>query len=218
MSSELLELVSSGKKRRIAKGQVIQSTDDAGNFNLVVSGYVKRYLISNEGNLRIQVVYGPGDIFPLTLAYVLLFNQKINAGPEVYYYEALTNVELVTLESEKFTKSIKDNPLIYRGLFIEAGKRLRSTLNGLENVTLKTSYNRVAHQLVYFATEYGAKMKNGNIKIDVPLTQQDIADILSTSRETVSICVVKLREKGLVNTGSAFVIPNLDKLLKEAYS
>lgn len=216
--TELYKLLTTGKSKNIQKGQVIQSTDDQSVFNLIQNGYVKRYLISNEGNIGVQVVYGPGDIFPLTLAYGVLCGQFIYEGPETYYYEAITSVDLVCVDTQTMAQKAKENPLIYRGLFIEAGKRLRSTLNGLENVTLKTSYKRVAHQLAYLAREFGDKNKAGLITIKMPLTQQDIADILSTSRETVSLSIVQLREKGLVKTGRQFVIPNLEALQEEAFS
>jgi CRP-like cAMP-binding protein len=98
-----------------------------------------------------------------------------------------------------------------------SGKRLHSTLHGLENLTLKSSYFRVAHELLYMAQRFGEQTEKG-VKILIPLTHQDLADILSLTRETVSTCMVQLREKGLITTNRNIVVKDLGKLEKEAYS
>lgn len=206
-----------GRQYKIPKGQIIQSTDDRRVFNLITKGFVKRYLISNEGSYGVQVIYGIGDIFPITLAFSALFKREINEGPETYYYEAMTEVELYTLDESDLVNAVQENPLLYRDLFAICGNRLHSTLQGLENLTLKTSYQRVAHELLYMAKTFGDK-RAGGMTIAVPLTHQDIADILSLTRETVSTAMVQLRKKGLIKTGKNIVIPSLDKLEAEAFS
>lgn len=206
-----------GRQYKIPKGQIIQSTDDRRVFNLVANGYVKRYLISNEGTYGVQVVYGPGDIFPITLAFSALFSRDINEGPETYYYEAMTEIELYTLDESDVVKAVEKDPILYRDLFAICGNRLHSTLQGLENLTLKTSYQRVAHELLYMAKKFGEK-KAGGTEIVVPLTHQDIADILSLTRETVSTAMVQLRKKKLINTGKGIVVPDIEKLADEAFN
>lgn len=205
-----------GRQYKIPKGQIIQSTEDRKVFNLVTKGFVKRYLISNEGSYGVQVIYGPGDIFPITLAYSALFSRDINDGPETYYYEAMTELELHTVDEADMVGQIEQNPILYRDLFAISGARLHSTLHGLENLTLKTSYQRVAHELLFIAKKFGEKKTAGTV-ITVPLTHQDIADVLSLTRETVSTAMVQLRKKKLISTGKSIVVPDLDKLADEAF-
>lgn len=206
-----------GRQYKIPKGQIVQSTDDRRVFNLVDKGYLKRYLISNEGTYGVQVIYGPGDIFPITLAFSALFGREINEGPETYYYEAMTELELYTLDEIDVVEAIKKDPILYKDLFAICGNRLHSTLQGLENLTLKTSYQRVAHELLYMAKKFGEKKANGTV-ILVPLTHQDIADMLSLTRETVSTAMVQLRKKKLITTGKSICVPNLEKLADEAFN
>jgi len=206
-----------GRHYKIPKGQIIQSTDDRRVFNLVTKGYVKRYLISNEGNYGVQVIYGPGDVFPITLAYSAIFGRDINEGPETYYYEAMTELELHTVDEPDMVEHIEQNPILYKDLFAISGVRLHSTLHGLENLTLKTSYQRVAHELLYMAKKFGEK-KAGETVIVVPLTHQDIADILSLTRETVSTAMVQLRKKKLISTSKSIAVPDIDKLTEEAFN
>jgi CRP-like cAMP-binding protein len=207
----------SGRKYKLSKGQIIQSTDDRRVFNYLVTGYVKRYLITNDGSLGVQVIYGPGDVFPITLAFSVLFDQTINESPETYYYETITEAQIYTINEDELKQKIDSNPILYKDLMAISGKRLHSTLHGLENLTLKSSYFRVAHELLYMAQRFGEQTEKG-VKILIPLTHQDLADILSLTRETVSTCMVQLREKGLITTNRNIVVKDLGKLEKEAYS
>jgi CRP-like cAMP-binding protein len=206
-----------GRKYKLPKGQIIQSTDDRRVFNLIEAGYVKRYLIANDGSLGVQVLYGSGDVFPITLAFSAIFDQTINESPETYYYEAITPVEIYTIDEQILKEAVEQNPHLYRDLLGIAGKRLHSTLHGLENITLSNSYRRVAHELLYLAEIFGEKTAGG-VKIPIPLTHQDIADILSLTRETVSTCMVQLRQKKLITTNKNIVIKDEQKLETEAYS
>src|SRR5512132_4366066 len=97
ISDDLREMMMEGRKFNLGKGQIIQSTDDRRVFNLLTQGYVKRYLIGNDGSLGVQVIYGPGDVFPITLAFSILFNQEVSESPETYYYETMTEAELYTI-------------------------------------------------------------------------------------------------------------------------
>ncbi len=200
-----------------SKGQVVQTTDAQKSLNLVKSGYVKRYLIKNDGSLGVDLVYGPGDIFSLTLVFRAIFKQKILDSQEVYYYQAMSDVELYTLNVDELLDLIERDPLLYRDLLDEAGRRMTSATQGLENMSMKSSYKRVAHQLAYYARRFGRKTTEG-VVITPVLTHQDIADVLSLTRETVSVCMMRLRRKKLIKSTTNIVIPDLDKLTEEAYS
>lgn len=214
-SSELTGILLKGRQYKIPKGQIIQSTDDRRVFNLLSNGYVKRYLISNNGTYGVQVLYGPQDIFPITLAFSAVFNREINESPETYYYEAISDVELYTIDETALKEAVEQNPILYKDLFAIAGERLHSTLHGLENLTLSNSYHRVAHEIVYITKRFGKKVPSG-LLIEVSLTHQDLADILSLTRETVSTAMVQLRKNKLIITEKNIIIPDIEKLEEEA--
>ncbi len=216
MRYRLHELLKEERKKTLGKGQVIQTTDTQTAFNLLNKGYVKRYMISNTGALNTEVIYGPGDIFPLTMAFKAIYGKDINDGPEVYYYETMTAAELHSVDTQQLLEKIQGDPLIYKSLFLEAGTRLHSTLNSLENLALRTSYRRVAHELLFLAKRFGQEKSEG-VRIDLPLTHQDLADLLSLTRETVSNSMGELRRKGLVITNRRIYIPDMKKLEEEAF-
>lgn len=174
-------------------------------------------MITNDGTIGVQITYGRGDVFPLTLVYKTLYDQSIYHGQETYYYEAMSDAEVYTVDAAALLEEVKKDTQLYSDFFQEAGKHLESCVQRLENLALKTSYNRVAHQLVYFARHFGTK-STGGVQIETPLTHQDLADILSLTRETVSTSMVELRKKKLISTDKLIVVHSMEKLEAEAYN
>lgn len=199
--------------------QVIQTSDSQRSFYLVDKGYIKRYLIRNDGSLSTDLIYGPGDVFSLMLIFKVLYDREILDSPEVYYYEALTDgVELYTLSADDLKNLVSATPIIYRDILNEAGKRMTYETHGLENIAMKDAYKRLAHRLTYYARHFSEKTPNG-MKIVPPLTHQDIADLLSLTRETVSTCMTRLRKKGLIDVKDRqIIVKDLDELSQEAFS
>jgi CRP-like cAMP-binding protein len=210
-------LISSGRAYKIPKGQVLQSSDDRILYNLVITGFVKRYLITNDGTLGVQSIFGPGYTFPLTPVFKTLLDQSLYSGPEIYYYQSMTDIEIYSIDQKTLKEKVSANPSLFKDLFSEAGIRLQDNIQRLENLALKSSYKRLAHQILYFALQFGERTSTG-IRIDMPLTHQDFADSLSLTRETISACMMDLRKKGLIKVAKFITVPNVKKLEKEAYS
>jgi CRP-like cAMP-binding protein len=212
-------MLDSGRLIKHTRRQVLQTSDSQRAFYLVKNGYIKRYLIMNDGSLSTDLVYGPGDVFSLMLIFRVLYDREILDSPEIYYYEAITDdVEVYSLSADDLKKYVSESPILYRDLLNEAGKRMTYETHGLENIAMKDAYKRVAHRLAYYARHFGEKSSAG-IKIVPPLTHQDIADLLSLTRETVSTCMTRLRKKGLIDVKDRqIVVPDIEKLNDEAFS
>jgi CRP-like cAMP-binding protein len=216
-SPRLFNLLSKGKILQFAKGQTIEASEDRAAIHMVAQGFVKRYRIANSGALGVQIIYGSQDIFSLTKVYKALLGQSLYDGPETYYYTAMSDVRLLTLSADRLMEAMKQDALLYQELFSEAGRHLKSCVHTIENVSIHSSYHRVAHQLLYFAREFGEATEEGE-RIALPFTQQDIADLLGMTRETVTMAIVKLRQQGLVTGGRQLVITSIEELANEAYT
>ena len=217
LPNSLRQIIFGSRKRHYEKGDIILSTDEKHSVSFVKEGFVKRYMISSDGSKGVQAIYGKGELFPLTAVFNKLLQHDIYRGPEVYYYEAMGPATVHTLDDYALIQAAKNNPLVYKFLLNQAGLRLNSNIQKLENIAIKNSVKRVAHQLLYFAKTYGDNSLFG-LEITLPLTQQDIADILSLTRETVSQSISTLRKKGLVNTDGHITIIDMDALEEIAFS
>jgi CRP-like cAMP-binding protein len=211
--SPLYRLLRKGRKLNLPKGQVIGAFSGTESVHLIESGYVKRYLITKEGDKSIQVIYGPGDFFPLTPVYKHVFNMDIYSGPEQYYYESMSPIEIYSLPNDELAEALGEDPSIYQDLFYAAGLRLNSYIHRLESASLGVANRKIAHQLHYLASIFGEKSSEG-VKIMVPLTHQTIAEILDMARETVSHRMVRLQEKGLIKIDKHITVLDMEKLRK----
>jgi CRP/FNR family transcriptional regulator len=212
-----LQLLFQGAKfQTIPRGEVLYASDKPAKLRLVMSGFVKRYFIAHDGDLGVQAIYGPGDIFPFTVVFRALFNQEIYQGPEVYYYETMTSLGVYGMDTATLLQNIELYPTLYRVLFQSAGMRFHSNIQFLENLRMHGAYSKTAHQLAYFGHRFGKKTYKG-IRIQLPLTHQDLADIIGTTRETVTASIIKLRDKKLIKTDRNILILDYDRLINEAY-
>lgn len=208
---------SRGRLKKFKKHEQIYSTELPNFIVYVNKGFVKRYLITSDGNVRIQAVYGPNEILPLTLIFKLLLGEDIYQGPESYFYEAMSDcTTFITTPSELQTIITSDKSL-YRDLLFVSAQRLYSNIQHLENMSLGSADKRIAHQLAFFAREYAQKTNKGYV-INLSFTQQDMADILSITRETASIGFNKLKNKKLIRVGKDLIIPNVKKIEEFAFS
>jgi CRP/FNR family cyclic AMP-dependent transcriptional regulator len=208
--------VSKGRLLRFKKGQSIPVADESTGIMMISRGYVKRFLISNSGSLGIQIVYGPQDVFSLTKVYHNLLDQSLYDGPETYYYEAMCDTQLFILDITSLKETAERQPLIYKELFSEAGHHLKTCVHNIENISLATAYQRVAHQLLFFAHEFSKPIALG-LELTVPLTHQDIADLVGVTRETVTLSMTKLRTRELVVGSRYITIKDVNALSTEVY-
>lgn len=215
--SNLYKAIKNGRKLIFKKNQVLQSTDYKESLFLIESGYIKRYKLNNNGTESIQGIYGPDHILPVTWMLNVLLNMEIYSGPEVFYYESMTDTVVHTISKEQFKNLEKSDSELYKTIAYIAGRRLETYIYNFENVSLQNAEKRLAHQLVYHAKKFGIKTDKG-IKIPVPLKQKDLASLIDVTRETASVNLKALRDKKLIKNGSLIVIENLDALENFAYS
>jgi CRP/FNR family transcriptional regulator len=88
--------------------------------------------------------------------------------------------------------------------------RLKSNIQRLENISLKSADKRLADALLHYARTFGKQHDNGEIVIDVPLTHQTLANILNIARETVSHAMLRLQDVGAIRVLPKFHIAVVD--------
>lgn len=166
---DLQLLFKGGRFKTTARGEVLYSTDQpAQHVFLLASGFVKRYFISSSGDLGVQAIYGPGDIFPFGAVFKALFNEERPQGYEVYYYETMTKTTFMTTTLEIIQQKVEVNSNLYQALLQTTSKRFHAHVYFLENLRLRDAYCKTAHQLAYFGIQYGKRVAQG-VQVNLPL-------------------------------------------------
>jgi CRP-like cAMP-binding protein len=176
--------------RDYKKGELLIRTDDEpqGIFFLT-KGYVRQYNISKTGlELTIHILKPP-SYFPMVWA--------INGTPNVYFFEALTPVQVGRAPRDQVVNFIKDKPTIIFELMSNLLEDYAETLTRIEHLVFSDAYRRVISVLLYIAKHFGEE-KGSAIVVNHRFTQQDIATLVGVVRETASNEMIKLEKKGLV--------------------
>lgn len=184
------------------KGDFIyHESDPAKAVFFVKSGLVKIKKINHEGKEFVFSIKRSGNIFAETS----LFTDKST----MYSGTAQTaeKTEVLFIQASDLEEIISMNP----GLSIEVirmmGKQLRFSTSILRDIALLDIYSKTVKTIERLAHEFGTKTNDG-IKIEVPLTIQDLANIVGSTRESVSRVVSKLKKQDLVTVDEKTIIIN----------
>jgi CRP/FNR family transcriptional regulator len=176
--------------RYYKKGEMlIRADDDPQGIFCLTKGYVRQYSISKTGFELTLHILKPISYFPIVWA--------INGTPNVYYFEALTPVEVGRAPRDQVVNFIKDKPALLFMLMSELIEDYAESLTRIEHLVFSDAYRRVISVLLYIAKHFGEKKGNGMI-VRHRFTQQDIATLTGVVRETASNELLKLEKKGLI--------------------
>jgi CRP/FNR family cyclic AMP-dependent transcriptional regulator len=189
---DLKDLIAVAKKRTFRTGEVIFHRDDPGQvLYMIKEGKVKICLISPDGQEISLAVLGAGEYFGEFALY--------DGLPRSADAIAIEKVECYTLQRSDFHNAIIKNPKIAIQVLESLSKRIRNTDQMVEDLIFLDVYGRVAKKLLELSDTHGVKAENG-IRIDVRLTQQELASMVGASRESVNKVMGYFTDKGYIST------------------
>ncbi len=197
--------------RHYKKGEMlIRADDDPQGIFCLTKGYIRQYTISKLGFELTLYIHKPISYFPMVWA--------INGTPNVYYFEALTPVEVGRAPRDEVVAFIKDKPILIFELMSELIEDYAESLKRIEHLVFSDAYRRVISVLLYIAKHFGEEKDDGVI-VTHRFTQQDIATLVGVARETASIEMIKLEKKGLVKyIDHAMIFDSINNLELELHS
>lgn len=173
------------RERSYPKGSVILFEDDPGDaLYVVASGQVKVVLIGEDGREVILSVLGEGTFF----GEMALLDDE----PRSAHVIAMEDSVVLALRREDFRARLRTSPEVAIALLRELSRRLRRADDQIGSLVLLDVNGRVAELLVRLATDEGGD------KITRKLTHATIAQMIGSSRETVSRTMRELQDRGLV--------------------
>lgn len=187
---ELRDLAGRMQPRDIPTGSVIVGQEDRGDSLFVITeGKVKVVLYGDTGREIILTMFRPGEIFG---EMSLLDNQPRSAS--VIAVEA---TKALVLERAAFVRHLAAHPNTAIAILAEMSRRLRQADRVIGNLALLDVYGRVARLIKDLAQKEGVETDEGVLIKERP-TQQEIASMVGTSRETVSRALNDFAKRGLI--------------------
>ena len=207
---DLDDLSSSLRVQRLKKKQTLfRKGDEATALYIIKKGKVKIVLPSKVGEEVILTIFSQGDF----LGEMSLIDQKPRSADAV----AMEEAEVYVLNRKDFFSFLKKNENAMKCILSCLSERLRKTDDLLQDTSFLSVSGRLAKKLIELGREFGVKDKNA-VRIGLRLTQQDIADLVGTTRESINKEIRALRETGLVSTEGDFIqLLNLERLKRRIH-
>jgi CRP/FNR family cyclic AMP-dependent transcriptional regulator len=184
--TELARVAEVARERGYPKNSVILFEDDPGDaLFVVVTGSVKVVLIGEDGREVILSVLAAGDFFGEMAL--------IDDEPRSAHVIAMEDASMLVLRREDFHQCLREAPSIALGLLRTLSRRLREADDKIGGLVLLDVNGRVARLLLRMADE------NDGVQITRKVTHHTIAQMVGSSRETVSRTMRELVDQGMLD-------------------
>ena len=189
---ELDGLLTHATSRLVPGEAIFEQGQPAKHFFLLIHGRLKVTQVTHDGQQIIVRVVHPGDLFGFARAL-----QRSD-----YPGTATTAAESVILswQTDLWPHFVEQNPHLAVSAMQTIGQRLEEAHTRIREMSTQEVERRVAHAVLRLSQQAGRKEVDG-IRIDFPISRQDIAEMTGTTLHTVSRILSSWESKGLVQGG-----------------
>ena len=125
---------------------------------------------------------------------------------------ALEDSAVCFIDKKYISQLLGSNPTMAMNLLSKLSMDLETSESKLASLSYKNVREKLAGTLLDLMKTHG-KAENGQIRIDLKLTRQELASLIGTATETLIRVLSEFKEEGLVELqGKNIYILNLDKL------
>jgi CRP-like cAMP-binding protein len=140
-----------------------------------------------------------------------------DAGPRTSTVTAVTAVSAVTMDRDALRAWMSAHPEIGEQLLRVLARRLRDTSDNLADLIFTDVPGRVAKLLLQLALRFGVPHDDEAIRVAHDLTQEEIAQLVGASRETVNKALSDFVERGWIRLqGKCVIILDRPRLARRA--
>ncbi len=207
-SKDLEKIVAVTHQKKYRKDNMILIEEEAGQtMFILMSGQVKVSRISEDGREVILAVMGEGDFFG---ELSLLDGQSRSANVTV-----IKDAEMLLINRDDFLNMLNEFPQIAIQLLRELAGRMRKSDSQIKSLSLKNATGKVTGTIHRLAEDIGILADN-RVSIENLPTQQDLANMAGTSRETISRVLQRLmNDQYVTKEGSKLVILDYERFKKD---
>jgi len=169
---------------------------------IVRMGLVKLVSLSERGTETILHILRPDDVFGELL---------LLEGRRPFSAIAMTDVRADVLSRNNFLEALSACPGFAANYTRLLTRRLMQVERELAGLIHAWVYHRLAKELLHLAEDLGVDTGSGT-RIALKLTHEDLANLIGTTRETVTIQLHKFEELGLIRREGRALIVDRDRL------
>jgi CRP-like cAMP-binding protein len=178
--------------------QILSPNDPPDRIHIVKKGRVRVFRITPDGKQLTLDIHEKGTI----LGDMELLGQ--DRLPEAYA-ETIEDAVICTITPDELRRLIERYPTIGINIIQHLSRRLDAAERELEAMAFQRVDQRLARKLLDLGQRFGVKTERGTL-IQARLTQQELAEMVGTTRETLAHTLGDFRRHGLIDTASQQVV------------
>ncbi|MBT8496262.1 MAG: Crp/Fnr family transcriptional regulator [Deltaproteobacteria bacterium] len=195
--------------REIKRREVLYLPGDPGDALYVVNGgRIKVSKVTRDGKALTLSYCGPSELLGETCL--------VDGGPRQEMAEAMENSMVTQIERQDFEKLLQGYPLLGLRMTQLLAARRRDLENKLETLVFRDVTSKLAELLLQLADEYGVEDSRGTL-VALKITHQELANLIGSTRETVSLTLSQFKRKNLICTEGRKVIISDHESLKALF-
>ena len=203
---QINDLSNISKFTRMKKGQTIYfANDEIKRLYFLINGKIKISEMDHSGNEMIKDIILTGDLFG---------EISFNAMTLTHEYAEILSSEVIlcSFTMDEFEILMEKHPMLCLNFTKKIGDKLRKLEHRYANLVFKDVKDRLKDFLKIWALNEGRDTPEG-VLIKNYLTHNEIASLISSSRQTVTTIINELKEEGTLSySRSQIVIPNIGVL------
>ena len=194
---------------KLSRGEhLFMEGDDGDSLYVVIEGKMKLTRAAADGRENLLSVIGPGEMF----GELSLFDPR----PRTSSASAVTDAMLASLKHEALTPFLRERPEVSLHMLRALAQRLRRANDVTADLVFTDVPGRVAKQLLQLAQRFGTQ-EGGAMRVTHDLTQEEIAQLVGASRETVNKALADFAHRGWIRLeGKSVLISDSERLARRA--
>ncbi len=193
-------LLADARRRSVVRGDFVYTPGDPADCIYVVdSGRVKIVRTSASGAESIVGIRNPGDIFG-ELSWMTDGARRSTSAI------ALDPGDVCRVDAVSFERRLHADAVTAAHFARGIGQRLSSLERELTELAGKSVPGRLVDVLGRLAAEHGVPEDDGTLRIGLSLTHKDLADLIGTSRETLTKELSVLADVGLLRVSHRTIV------------
>jgi len=172
------------------KNQIIFLEEETGNYMyIVLAGKVKVTKSTAGGKETILAIHQPGDFF----GEMALLDGRTSPAT----VSAMEDCRIATIYNADFQRLLMGNEKVVRQIIQVLCTRLRQVWSQVQDLSYSTADDRIRAGILQLSRKHGVQDARGII-IDLKITHQELAELVGTSRETVTRTLARLQKQGIL--------------------
>lgn len=199
LEPELARLLNSSKRTfNFNKGQVIFYEDHpVFGIYCVNSGKIKIYRTTSDGKRKILRISGPGEL----IGHWSLFADKSYSCTA----EAMEEATVCFIDRQVLYSLISESKDVSWQIIKQLARELVRTDEHITDIAHLSVRERLAGMLLFLKDRYGEDNDEG-VTLNLPLSREDLADLIGTSTETAVRNLSELREEGIIKSDKRQIV------------